>query len=145
MLSAQSLSYSETVYNQSLTLSGCADFACLLDADPLELVTKLASLALHVPFVSAYLPWAPTVDGVEFEANPFLLARCVAGPVCGECLGDYYGEWRGDCCEETGIDLLSSRCFPLFAARGTCTRRLASCTALTGTRAQPSATRSSTT
>jgi carboxylesterase type B len=75
VLSAQSLSYSETVYNQTLALSGCADFDCLLNAEPLGLVTKLSSLGLHVPFVSAYLPWAPTVDGVEFTDNPFLLAR----------------------------------------------------------------------
>eukprot|EP00045_Choanoeca_perplexa_P009683 m.93842 g.93842 ORF g.93842 m.93842 type:complete len:535 (-) comp14993_c0_seq1:40-1644(-) len=75
VLSAQSLSYSETVYNQTLSLSGCADFDCLLQADPALLVSKLVSLSLHVPFVSAYLPWAPTVDGVEFQQNPFLLAR----------------------------------------------------------------------
>eukprot|EP00730_Choanoeca_flexa_P005261 TRINITY_DN11917_c2_g2_i1.p1 TRINITY_DN11917_c2_g2~~TRINITY_DN11917_c2_g2_i1.p1 ORF type:complete len:542 (+),score=62.20 TRINITY_DN11917_c2_g2_i1:3-1628(+) len=75
LLSAQSLAYSEQVYNQTLALTKCQNLNCLLAMPALELVEAVSSLSLKVPFTSTYLTWSPTVDGVEMSKNPLLLAR----------------------------------------------------------------------
>ncbi|CAE8654246.1 unnamed protein product, partial [Polarella glacialis] len=71
---AQPLSYSEKVYRQLLNVTGCMDAACLRNLGAVELLRACKKI-LPGAAGNPWLPWAPTVDGVELTEHPWDLAR----------------------------------------------------------------------
>ncbi|CAJ1374139.1 unnamed protein product [Effrenium voratum] len=77
--SAQPMKLSEQWYSKLLNQTGCPDVACLL-ALPAD---QLRAAYLQIPhgrccedlMGNAFIPWAPTVDGVELAQHPLDLAK----------------------------------------------------------------------
>ncbi|CAE8598548.1 unnamed protein product [Polarella glacialis] len=76
---AQPLSYSEKVYQQVLNVTGCMDAACLRNFGAAELVRAYKELPVgqccRDTAGNPWIPWAPTVDGVELTQHPWDLVR----------------------------------------------------------------------
>merc|ERR1719253_573267 len=77
--SAAPMSYSEQVYGQVLAYTGCKDAACLQDLR----ASKLTEAVNNIPIGHCcgdlagkpFIPWSPTIDGVELKEHPWQLAR----------------------------------------------------------------------
>eukprot|EP00931_Biecheleriopsis_adriatica_P110805 TRINITY_DN85136_c0_g1_i1.p1 TRINITY_DN85136_c0_g1~~TRINITY_DN85136_c0_g1_i1.p1 ORF type:complete len:559 (-),score=58.07 TRINITY_DN85136_c0_g1_i1:11-1687(-) len=76
---AQPLAYSEMVYKQVLIRADCQELSCLQGLTPEQLQAALDTIDVgrccsHTEG-HAFIPWAPTVDGVELDAHPWQLLR----------------------------------------------------------------------
>lgn len=77
--SARPLEHAESIYAQVLEAARCADDACLATRSSANLTAVVTSIPAgmccnRVPGMP-YIPWAPTLDGVEWSVHPYLLAE----------------------------------------------------------------------
>lgn len=75
---AQTMAESERWYKELLKTSGCKDAHCLVDMAGIDLLTAYEKIpngrCCQSLLGSPFIPWAPTVDGVELRAHPYNLA-----------------------------------------------------------------------
>ncbi|CAE7853564.1 cryS, partial [Symbiodinium microadriaticum] len=69
---------SERWYKELLKTSGCKDAHCLVNMAGIDLLTAYEKIpngrCCQSLLGSPFIPWAPTVDGVELRAHPYNLA-----------------------------------------------------------------------
>ena len=75
---ARPMAHAETVYDQVLEATACADAACLSTRSTANLTAAInaipAGLCCTDVEGKAYIPWSPTIDGVVLADHPYKLA-----------------------------------------------------------------------
>ena len=75
---ARPLQHAEAIYAQVLDAAHCADDGCLASRPTANLTSVVTTIPAgmccdQLPG-TPYIPWAPTLDGVEWSVHPYLLA-----------------------------------------------------------------------
>eukprot|EP00041_Stephanoeca_diplocostata_P039423 m.1624505 g.1624505 ORF g.1624505 m.1624505 type:complete len:535 (-) comp25389_c0_seq6:4984-6588(-) len=76
---AQPMNYSEIIFEQILNYSKCDSVGCLQAIQPADVVRAVNSIPIGLCCdnlaQNPWIPWAPTVDGVELEDHPRTLLQ----------------------------------------------------------------------